>query len=293
MAGPKAAICRIKCVPLFLHLVLAHCQNRIKIEFVALIIIVFIAHWYLSLFSQTFFQHRYAAHRAFTMTKGWERFFYVFAYITQGSSYMSPRVYGIMHRIHHAYTDTELDPHSPSYDKNLFSMMLRTSKTYVAIMYGRMQVEERFTKNVPEWGWFDRWGNTWWSRILWSGIYVWFYAVFAPNPWWYLLIPIHIAMGPVHGMVINWFAHKYGHVNFETDNTSKNLFKVDLLMLGEGYHNNHHKFPSRSNFASRRGEIDVCYPIIAALNKAGVIRINSVAQTHPAIEIGMQQRDTA
>jgi stearoyl-CoA desaturase (delta-9 desaturase) len=227
------------------------------------------------------------------MSKGWEKFFYVFAYITQGSSYMSPRVYGILHRMHHAYTDTEHDPHSPSYDKNLFSMMLRTSKTYVAIMYGRMQVEERFTKNVPEWGWFDRWGNTWWSRILWSAIYVWFYVVFAPNPWWYLLIPIHIAMGPVHGVVINWFAHKYGDVNYETDNTSKNLFKVDLLMFGEGYHNNHHKYPSRSNFASKRGEMDICYPIIAALHKVGIIKLNTMVPVEAVPEAVIQKKDTA
>jgi stearoyl-CoA desaturase (Delta-9 desaturase) len=214
------------------------------------------------------------------MNQFWERTFFVYAYLTQGSSYMSPRVYGILHRIHHAYTDTENDPHSPSYDKNLISMMLRTSKTYVAIMYGRMPVEERFTRNVPQWDWFDRWGNTWYSRILWSGIYTWFYIAFAPNPWWYILIPIHIAMGPVHGVIINWFAHKYGEVNFETDNTSRNLFKVDLLMLGEGYHNNHHKFPSRSNFAARQGELDLCYPVIVLFNKLRIIRLKGAVKEH-------------
>jgi stearoyl-CoA desaturase (Delta-9 desaturase) len=240
------------------------------------IIIFFVLHWYLSLFAQSFFHHRYAAHKAFTMTKGWERFFFIFSYITQGSSYMSPKVYGIMHRIHHAYTDTEDDPHSPAYDKNIVAMMWRTSLTYVNIMYGRMQVEERFTKNVPDWHWFDRWGNTWYSRVLWSAIYVWFYIVFAPSAWWYLLIPFHIVMGPLHGVIINWFAHKYGHVNFETDNTSKNLFKVDLLMLGEGYHNNHHKFPSRTNFAAKKGEFDPIYPIIILLNKLKVIRVSAL-----------------
>jgi stearoyl-CoA desaturase (delta-9 desaturase) len=81
----------------------------------------FIAQWYLALFSQSFFDHRYASHRAFTMSKFWERFFYVFAYITQGSSYLSPHAYGILHRMHHAYTDTEKDPHSPKYFSNLFA----------------------------------------------------------------------------------------------------------------------------------------------------------------------------
>src|SRR4029453_16096666 len=99
-----------------------------------------------------------------------------------------------------------------------------------------------------------------------------FYVVFAPSAWWYLLIPFHIVMGPVHGVIINWFAHKYGNVNYETDNTSKNLFKVDVLMMGEGYHNNHHKYPSRINFASKKGEIDFCYPIILLLNKLRIIQ---------------------
>lgn len=240
------------------------------------ILIFFVLHWYLSLFAQTFFHHRYAAHRAFTMSRGWENFFFVYSYIMQGSSYMSPRVYGILHRMHHAYTDTEMDPHSPSYDKNLLQMMWRTSYTYVMIKKNKMPVEERFSKNTPEYNWLDNWGNTWYSRILWSGIYTWFYIAFAPSAWWYLLIPVHILMGPIHGMIINWFAHKYGDVNFETDNTSKNLFKVDLLMLGEGYHNNHHKFPSRGNFAAKRGEFDPVYPIIVLFNKLKIIKLNNV-----------------
>lgn len=240
------------------------------------IIIFFIAHWYLSLFSQTFFLHRYAAHKAFDMSRAWERFFFIFTYITQGSSYLSPRAYGIMHRVHHAYTDTENDPHSPAYDKNLFAMMWRTKETYSGILYGTIPVEEKFTKNVPDWRKFDLFCNDWPSRLLWIGIYILFYVIFAPSIWWFLLIPIHAVMGPLHGVIINWFAHKYGHVNFETDNTSKNLFKVDLLMFGEGYHNNHHKFPSKTNFASNKGEFDPCYPIIKLLDKAGVIKVNNV-----------------
>jgi stearoyl-CoA desaturase (Delta-9 desaturase) len=240
---------------------------------VIFIIIFFIAHWYLSLFSQTFFLHRYAAHKAFTMNHFWERFFFVFTYITQGSSYLSPRAYGIMHRMHHAHTDTEDDPHSPAFDKNLFVMMWRTKEIYSGIFHGTLPVENKFTKNVPDWRPFDRWANGWVSRVLWVGIYIWIYVAFAPSAWWYVLIPVHAVMGPLHGVIINWFAHKYGDVNFETDNTSRNLFKVDWLMFGEGYHNNHHVYPSRTNFAVKKYEFDPCYPIIKFLNKVGVIKV--------------------
>lgn len=208
------------------------------------------------------------------MSKWWEKFFFVFSYITQGSSYMSPKAYGIMHRMHHAYTDTEHDPHSPSFDNNLFSMMWRTRNTYSGILLGTLPVEERFKKNIPEWTWFDRMGNNFISRILWIAVYVAIYVLFAPSVWWFLLIPFHAVMGPLHGVIINWFAHKYGNTNFKTDNTSKNLFKVDVLMMGEGYHNNHHALPSSNNFAARKGEFDFCYPVIKMLHKLRVIKMN-------------------
>ena len=107
-----------------------------------LILLFFVAHWYLSLFSQTFLHHRYASHAAFTMSKFWERVFYLFAYITQGSSYLSPRVYAIMHRMHHAYTDTDKDPHSPKYDKNLFIMMWRARLMTSAIFNNCLHYNE-------------------------------------------------------------------------------------------------------------------------------------------------------
>ena len=192
------------------------------------ILIFFVLHWYLSLFSQTFFNHRYASHAAFTMSKRWERFFFLFTYFTLGSSYMSPRAYAIMHRMHHAYTDTEKDPHSPKYDASISDMMWRTNKTYQALYKGTYPVEERFLKNLPNWPALDKIAVSWFSTIGWCLAYTSFYIFFATSPWMYLLIPVHILMGPIHGVIINWFAHKYGHTNFDMPNTSKNLFAIDL-----------------------------------------------------------------
>ena len=223
-------------------------------------IFVFVGLWYSSLFFQTFFQHRYAAHRAFRMSKGWERVFFVFTYITQGSSYMSPRAYGTMHRMHHAYTDTELDPHSPKYSRNLFQMMWRTRKIFNDIFEGRLKLEERFTKNLPEWPGFDRWANSLTSRILWVLVYLCLFLWLSASAWLLFLLPVMLVMGAFHGAIINWFAHKYGYANFRLKNTSRNLFSVDILMLGESYHNNHHKAPSSINFGRRWHEAGPCLP---------------------------------
>lgn len=240
-----------------------------------IIIIFFVAHWYLSLFSQSFLQHRYASHAAFTMNKFWERFFYVFAYITQGTSYMSARTYGIMHRMHHAYADTPKDPHSPKQFKSLVPMMMHTMKTFGEITEKKIEIEDRFTKNLPNWPMMDKWGQSLFNRIIFALIYIGIYVLFAPYWWLFLLIPIHIMMGPVHGTIINWFAHKYGKVSFDVENTSRNLMPVDFLMLGEDYHNNHHKFPSSANFGYKWYEIDPIYYIMLALESVKIIKIRN------------------
>lgn len=222
------------------------------------------------------------------MSKGWERFFYIFTFVTQGSSFISPRAYAIMHRLHHAHTDTELDPHSPSYDSNLFTMMWRTKNVYQAILYDKYPVEERYKKNLPNWMFIEKLGDSWMIRALWVVVYIAVYFFFATSPWLWLLLPIQIFMSPVHGAIINWFAHKYQYVNFKMNNTSRNLLPFDFLMMGEAYHNNHHKFPSRINFGFRWHEMDPTYPVILLLKSLGVIRI--AKSTAPAMAEIRQQR---
>jgi len=52
------------------------------------ILLFLVGHWYLSAFCQTFFLHRYASHRMFSMPLFWERFFYALTFLTQGTSYL-------------------------------------------------------------------------------------------------------------------------------------------------------------------------------------------------------------
>jgi len=73
----------------------------------------FISHWLLSVLFQSLFQHRYAAHKMYSMPKRTERVLHFLAFLVQGSSYLDPRAYAILHREHHAYSDTDRDPHTP------------------------------------------------------------------------------------------------------------------------------------------------------------------------------------
>ena len=238
------------------------------------ILIFFVAHWYLSLFFQTFFLHRYAAHRAFTMNKFTEKVFFVLTWFFQGSNYLSPYGYGVMHRMHHAFADTPDDPHSPKYDESIWKMMWKTKTIYSQITNKKMKVEERFIKGVPEWTAFDIFARSWVSRLIWGAVYIGIYLQFATTWWLWLLLPIHFLMSPIHGAIINWFAHKYGYRNYEVTDTSKNFLPFDFLMMGESYHNNHHKHGSNANFGGVRWhEIDPTYLAIVVLDKLKVIEI--------------------
>jgi stearoyl-CoA desaturase (delta-9 desaturase) len=238
------------------------------------ILTFFIAHWYLSLFFQTFFLHRYASHSAFTMSPFMEKVFFVLTWIFQGSNYLSAYGYGTMHRMHHAYADTPQDPHSPKYDESIWKMMWKTKTTYSAIANKKIEVDPRFTDGVPEWTPFDKFARSWPSRVFWGVIYIGIYYLFVDQWWLWLLLPMQFALSPIHGAIINWFAHKYGYRNFKVGDTSRNFLPVDFLMMGESYHNNHHKYGSRPNFGGIRWhEIDPTYYVILLLDKIGVIKL--------------------
>jgi stearoyl-CoA desaturase (delta-9 desaturase) len=237
------------------------------------ILIFFVSHWYLSLFSQTFYLHRYSAHKMFTMNKFWEKFFYLFTYLAQGASYLTPRPYAIMHRMHHAFSDTEKDPHSPHFFKEVMSMMKYTYKIFSGIHNNKLQFDAKFDRNFPEWKTVDWMANTWTSRLLFGTAYVLFYVYFATSWWMFLLLPIHFLMGPVHGAIVNWAGHKYGYRNFNENDHSKNTLFFDFLMLGELFQNNHHHAGARPNFAAKWWEIDPVYPIIKILDKVKIIKL--------------------
>src|SRR5881409_2283115 len=127
-------------------------------------VLFFSAHWIISAFFQSFFHHRYASHRMFTMTPRTERTFHVLTYLAQGSSYLSPRAYAILHREHHAYSDTERDPHAPGFFANVLTMMWTTAVRYNAHLVGTSSPEPRFLGNYLDWPWLDRVGSTWVAR---------------------------------------------------------------------------------------------------------------------------------
>ena len=238
-----------------------------------LIVALFVTHWMVSVFFQSFFHHRYASHRMFSMTRRAERAFHFLTYLAHGSSYLSPRAYAILHREHHAYSDTERDPHAPGRFGNAMAMMWSTAVRYAAHVRGTSAVEARFLGGYPDWPLLDRVGSSWTGRIAWGAVYGLGYLWLATAWWQFLLLPIHWFMGPIHGAIVNWCGHRYGYRNFATDDASRNSLPIDFLVMGELFQNNHHRASGRLNFAARRFEFDPTYAVARLLAWLGAIEL--------------------
>lgn len=235
------------------------------------ILIAFISHWYLSLFFQTIFLHRYASHNMFKMNPIVEKGFYFLTFVFQGSSFLNPAAYAVMHKRHHTHTDTPEDPHSPIHINNIFSFNLATVVEYRKLV-NEFSSGNRNDKCVPRWKAMESFAESLITRVGFIALYFLFYYYFATASWQYFLLPIHIMMGPIHGFIVNWFGHKRGYRNYKLlPDNSKNTLPIDFLMMGELYQNNHHYRPNNSNFAVKWFEYDFGYLATKCLKKLRLI----------------------
>jgi stearoyl-CoA desaturase (delta-9 desaturase) len=75
-----------------------------------------------------------------------------------------------------------------------------------------------------------------------------------------------------HGtFCINSLAHLIGKPRFETGDDSKNSFILALITLGEGWHNNHHRYPGSERQGFYWWEVDISHYILKTLSCIGLV----------------------
>jgi stearoyl-CoA desaturase (delta-9 desaturase) len=210
-------------------------------------------------FATTIYLHRAVAHKALRLSPRLTFFFRVVIWMTTG---VRPREWAAVHRRHHAFTDTEGDPHSP---RILGWMRVQLTN---AALYRRTARDgitvSRYARDLPA----DRWDRVLFDKSwLGLGIGITFLVV---------------ALGPVFGLVaavwhgvcylslnaaVNALGHTFGRQ--PADNTATNLQWLAWLTGGEGLHNNHHAAPTTAKLAFRRREIDPAWPVIRLFRRAG------------------------
>ena len=76
----------------------------------------------------------------------------------------------------------------------------------------------------------------------------------------------------LHGtLFINSLAHVWGRRRYETDDDSRNSWLLTLITLGEGWHNNHHRYPHSVRQGFRWWELDLTYYTLKMLSWTGLI----------------------
>ncbi len=69
---------------------------------------------------------------------------------------------------------------------------------------------------------------------------------------------------------VNSVCHLYGKRPFVTADESRNNWAVAIVALGEGWHHNHHAFPTAARHGLLRGQLDPSYAIIRCLELLGL-----------------------
>ena len=198
--------------------------------------------------------HRYFSHRSFKTSRVFQ---FVLAFLGQSSAQRGVLWWAATHRYHHKHSDTEQDVHSPvqhgfwySHVLWIFSKQARTTD------YSLIKDFQKY----PELVWLEKWERL--PPFL-LGVFVWVIA-----GWSGLVVGFFVSTVLLfHGtFTINSLSHMFGKRPYVTGDSSRNNLFLAIITLGEGWHNNHHHFPSATPQGFRWWQIDVAYYILKVLS---------------------------
>ena len=230
----------------------------------------------ITMMAVTLYLHRDQAHRAIDLHPVLRHFFRFWIWCTSG---MLTREWVSIHRKHHAFCETEDDPHSPQI-YGLKKVMLEGAELYREETRNE-ETLEKFGRGTPD-DWLER--NIY-LRFPFGGIIFMFVAnlLFFGVPG-ITIFAIQMMSMPVFAAgIINGVGHHSGYRNFECDDAATNIVPWGLLIGGEELHNNHHAFPTSAKFSVRKWEFDIGWLYIKLFSLFGLAKVNRVAP-QPIIE---------
>jgi stearoyl-CoA desaturase (delta-9 desaturase) len=244
------------------------CWNR-EVRFTDLSVLLFL--YALTGFSITAGFHRLFAHHSYKTVKPVKYFLAIFGSMAAQGFFFT---WIAEHRIHHRGSDQEGDPHSPhTGNRGTFKGILHA---HVGWLF-----DERIADPIPlvpdlasdpMLAFIDK---VWW---LWIAL-----GLLIPSAIGWLADGSH---GALRGLVwgglvrifllnhvtwsVNSICHMWGQRAFRTNDFSTNMPLIGILAVGEGWHNNHHAFPSSARHGLARGQFDATWILIRGLELLGL-----------------------
>lgn len=201
--------------------------------------------------------HRCLAHRAFRVHPTAASVLDMYFRVIVGTD---PETWAAVHRLHHRYADTPLDPHSPLQRRPL-TVLLGSSYLFAVAR-----------RRVPP-------GRPTCKPVVFAirALIVAFYLVMFGAGAVLTMVVVHLVcyLG-IMGMV-NAVGHLYGRKP-HPDFPGYDLAWLAIPLLGHGYHNSHHAHPA----AGRTGPLDPVWPLLRLLAMLRLVELQDRNARAPA-----------
>jgi fatty-acid desaturase len=215
--------------------------------------------------------HRLLSHRAFSCVKAVEYFFVLGGYLSFEGS---PIWWTTIHRAHHRYVDTPLDPHSPKFGLHNAHFGWLMKKGYADHVDPKAHCKDLLKD--PIYSFLEQGGD--WNRahVIAFGIGIGFRILLLATVGWVpalasLLGGLAVLQIP---LMLNVICHipSFGYRTYAPNDDSVNVWWVAVLAMGEGWHNNHHASPASAKTGMKPWEIDVSWLLIKAMKHIGLVQ---------------------
>lgn len=223
--------------------------------------------YFLRVFALTGGYHRYFSHNSYKTSR---LFQFILAFIGGMSAQLGPLWWAAHHRHHHQYSDKPEDIHSPAV-KGLFWSHIGwlLCRKYAGTELQRVPDFAKF----PELRFLDRWHSIP-PLMLATGLFVLGNYLQAQAPhlgvtgWQLLFWGFFLSTVLVYHATfcINSLTHVIGRRRFNTTDHSRNSLILALITMGEGWHNNHHRYAVCTRQGLYWWEIDLTYYILKFLS---------------------------
>jgi len=244
--------------------------------YIGICIAVMVAAYVVNITFLSVFYHRGLTHGAITLSPRLRKFVVFSGNWITG---IDPKGWVCLHRLHHEYSDTAKDPHSPAI-YGIVGTMLAQLRGFNVALRGLIKKQEPYTSVVKDLEFDVSWLN---RNRMWYVPYVvhalialvigWGFGLWLLGAAYWLGIMSH----PLQGWMVNAFGHSKGYRNYQLKDASTNNSIVAWIVMGEGFQNNHHQSPSSAKFSHKWFEVDMGYGICRLFNTLGLITINSIA----------------
>ncbi len=202
--------------------------------------------------------HRLFSHRSYSVPKAVERILAVGGTMALQGSVME---WVAHHRMHHAGTDTEEDPHNSAagfWFSHLRWIYLRTPR------FDDVETLRKFARDIhsdPFMRFLGRFSVQMALQVA-VALSLYFWGGFSFLVWGFF---VRIAFTHHAIWFVNSATHRWGYRNFATPDRATNLWWVSAVAFGEGWHNNHHAEKESAILGRRRWELDLGGATIKAM----------------------------